>query len=325
MAKTLLFAEQRDGNLHPAVFQLLTAARQINSAAPIDLCVLGSDVSALAETLARYDASTVIAINDPKLQLYRPQPYTRALQLAIEKAQPDLVLLAATFMGRDLAPRLAVRTRAALATDCIEAKLDADALIVKRPVYTGKATATVKLTADRLNIISIRPNTFAAAEPVGKEASIETLTLDLEPADEMLVNHEWVSTSSGVKDVTEADIIVSGGRPLKSKENFRIVYDLAQVLDAAVGASRAACDAGYQPHSRQVGLTGKTVTPKLYVALGIDGAIQHLAGMRGSRVIVAVNTKKDAPIFNVATYGCVADLFTMVPLLKEEFRKTLER
>ena len=244
MAKTLLFAEQRNGQAHPAVFQLITAARQINATAPIDLCVVGSDVSALTGTLAQYDVSTVIAIDAPELQLYRPQPYTRALQLAIEKAQPDLVLLAATFMGRDLAPRLAVRTRAALATDCVEVRLDGDALIVKRPVYTGKAAATVKLAADQLKIVSIRPNTFAAAAPAGGQAAVEALDLGLGPADQMLVNCEWVSTSSGVKDVTEADIIVSGGRPLKSKENFQIVYDLAQVLDAAVGASRAACDAG---------------------------------------------------------------------------------
>jgi electron transfer flavoprotein alpha subunit len=145
----------------------------------------------------------------------------------------------------------------------------------------------------------------------------------LDPTDEKLVNQKIISAAGGMKDVTEADIVVSGGRSLKSEENFKILFDLAEVLDAAVGASRAACDAGYQPHTRQVGLTGKTVTPKLYMAFGIDGAIQHLAGMRGSKVIVAVNTKKEAPIFSVAAYGCVADLFTMVPLLTEEFKKML--
>ena len=139
--------------------------------------------------------------------------------------------------------------------------------------------------------------------------------------DKRITVKEVVSTSAGVKDVTEADIIVSGGRSLKSEENFKIIYALAELLDGAVGASRAACDAGYQPHSRQVGLTGKVVTPKLYIACGIDGAIQHLAGMRGSKVIVAINTKKEAPIFKVATYGCVVDLFKLVPLLTEEFQK----
>ncbi len=145
----------------------------------------------------------------------------------------------------------------------------------------------------------------------------------MDASEQKLVTREWVSTRSGIKDVTEADIIVSGGRSFKSEDNFKILFELAEVLDAAVGASRAACDAGYQPHARQVGLTGKTVTPKLYMAFGIDGAIQHLAGMRGSKVIVGINTKKEAPIFSVATYGCVADLFTMLPLLTEEFRKVL--
>ncbi len=323
MATILVFAEQRNGQMHAAVPQLITAAREIDPAADVVACVVGKDIASVADALTKYDVAKVVSIDDPHLERYRPQPYARALQLAIEKAQPAIVLLAATFMGRDLAPRVAIRTRAALATDCVEAKLDGAALIVRRPVYTGKATASVKLAAGRLHIVSIRPNTYAAAAAGGGTGSVDSVALDLEPADVRLVNHEWVGTTSGVKDVTEADVVVSGGRSLKSEENFKILYDLAAVLDAAVGASRAACDAGYQPHSRQVGLTGKTVTPKLYLAFGIDGAIQHLAGMRGSKVIVAINTKKDAPIFNVANYGCVADLFTMVPLLTEEFKKVL--
>ena len=207
--------------------------------------------------------------------------------------------------------------------ELLRAQLEGQDVVAVRPAYIGKVTAQLKLPADRLKIVSVRPNTYGAAEATGGSATTEALTLDLEPADEKLVNHEWASTSSGIKDVTEADVIVSGGRALKSNENFQILYDMAGVLDAAVGASRAAVDAGYQPHARQVGLTGKTVTPKLYIAFGIDGAIQHLAGMRGSKCIVAVNTKAEAPIFNVANYGCVADLFEMVPLLTEEFKKVL--
>ncbi|MCH8053851.1 MAG: electron transfer flavoprotein subunit alpha/FixB family protein [Planctomycetes bacterium] len=325
MSKILIFAEQRGGDLHPAVRQLLTAAREIDGGAEITFCLVGAGLTTLASELSKYGVAGVVAVDDPKLERYRPQPYTNALSAAIGTVQPNIVLLPATFMGRDLAPRVAARCNAALATDCVEAKLDGDALIVKRPAYMGKATAELKLAGDRLKVVSIRPNTFAAADvQEGASANIEVLDFTPDASDEKLINRELVGTTSGVKDVTEADIVVSGGRSLKSEENFKIIYDLAKVLDAAVGASRAACDAGYQPHSRQVGLTGKTVTPKLYMALGIDGAIQHLAGMRGSKVIVAINTKKEAPIFNVATYGCVADLFVMAPLLVEEFKKVLK-
>jgi electron transfer flavoprotein alpha subunit len=322
MSAILVFAEQRGGKLHPAVAQLVTAARQLDSAAPIDVCVIGHEVGAVAKAAGAAGVNRILACDDPRLALYRPQPYTAALVEAITRSKPRVLLLAATFMGRDLAPRVAVRTRAALATDCTVLQRQGDALVVQRPVYMGKVLAEVKLAPDCLNIVSVRPNTFPAAA-AGGGAAVENFTLQMGPPDEKLVNRQLVSTTSGVKDVAEADIIVSGGRSLKSQDNFKILYELAHTLDAAVGASRAACDAGYQPHSRQVGLTGKTVTPKLYMAFGIDGAIQHLAGMRGSKVIVAVNTKKEAPIFSVADYGCVADLFVMAPLLNEEFKKVL--
>jgi electron transfer flavoprotein alpha subunit len=178
----------------------------------------------------------------------------------------------------------------------------------------------VHFPADRLAIASVRPNTFPAAA-AGGAAARESLAFVAGAGDERLSTREIVRTGGAVKDVTEADIIVSGGRALKSEENFKIIYELARELDAAVGASRAACDAGYQPHSRQVGLTGKTVTPKLYIACGISGAIQHLAGMRGSKVIVAVNTDAEAPLMKVADYAVVGDLFKVVPALTEEVRK----
>ena len=325
MSKCLIFAEQRSGELHPAVGQLLTAAREIDSGAEISVCLVGMELSGLADALAKYGVAGVTVIDDPSLERYRPQPYTTALRAAIDKLQPNIVLLPATFMGRDLAPRLAARCQAALATDCISAKLDGETLTVERPVYAGKATAKLKLSGSCLKVVSVRPNAYGAADPrEGASASIQSLELNLDESQDKLINRELAGTSSGIKDVTEADVIVSGGRSLKSEENFKILFELAEVLDAAIGASRAACDAGYQPHSRQVGLTGKTVTPKLYLAFGIDGAIQHLAGMRGSKVIVGINIKKEAPIFSLATYGCVADLFVMAPLLTEEFRKVLK-
>ncbi|MFQ5495500.1 MAG: FAD-binding protein, partial [Phycisphaerae bacterium] len=214
---------------------------------------------------------------------------------------------------------------AALAIDCMELHFDGGGLLVHKPMYAGKLSATFRLSGERLQVATVRSNVYPAGEPQdGAAAETVPLAVSFSDDDRRAVVKEVVSTTAGVKDVTEADIVVSGGRSLKSEESFKIIFDLAGVLDAAVGASRAACDAGYQPHSRQVGLTGKVVTPKLYIACGIDGAIQHLAGMRGSKVIVAINTKKEAPIFKVANYGCVVDLFTLVPLLTEEFARMKE-
>ncbi len=324
MSTILIFAEQRGGALHPAVGQLIRAARQFDGSADIRACVLGTQLSGPAATLATWGVAGVLTVEDPRLERYTPQPYVRALQAAATHTGAQIVLLPASFMGRDLAPRLAVRLHAALATDCVALRGDGGNTVVTRPVYMGKATAELRLDPKIVNVVSIRPNAFAAVEPVdGAAAAVAPLAVHFTDDDSRLSNREWVRAGSGIKDVTEADIVVSGGRSLKSEENFKILFELAEVLDAAVGASRAACDAGYQPHTRQVGLTGKTVTPKLYLAFGIDGAIQHLAGMRGSKVIAAINTKKEAPIFNVATYGCVADLFVMAPLLTEAFKKVL--
>jgi electron transfer flavoprotein alpha subunit len=228
-------------------------------------------------------------------------------------------------MGRDLASRVAARKHAALAIDCIEVTLDGGDAIVAKPMYAGKLTAKFRLSKDRLQVITVRTNAYTAGPPqTDRTAETAPVNLSLTDDDQRLKIKDIVSTTAGVKDVTEGDIVVSGGRSLKSAENFKIIYELAEALDGAVGASRAACDAGYQPHTRQVGLTGKVVTPRLYIACGIDGAIQHLAGMRGSKVIVAINTKKEAPIFKVANYGCLADLFTLVPMLTKEFRRLKE-
>jgi electron transfer flavoprotein alpha subunit len=236
--------------------------------------------------------------------------------------QPRVVLLPATFMGRDLAPRVAACVNGALATDVVELELLPDgALDVRRPLYNGKAYCHVRLPAGRVAFATVRLNTFPPA-PGGAAAAREALAYSAAPGDDRIQPRELVRAGGEIKDVTEADIVVSGGRSLKSEENFqKLIFPLALALDGAVGASRAACDAGYQPHSRQVGLTGKTVTPKLYIACGISGAIQHLAGMRGSKVIVAINTDKEAPIAKVADYTVVGDLFQVVPALTEEVNR----
>ena len=319
----LVFVEQRDGMVLPAGLQVLSAASQLASktGGKVVAGLIGSNLGQVTSKLDNTGAADGLHCDSPALAQYQPLKYARALTSLIQKADPQIVLLAASFMGRDLAPRVAARLGAGLATDCTEVDIDqAGALLVRRPIYNGKAFNRVHFNSARLQIASIRPNAF----PIPKGGSaVEKIAVPFnpDPADDRQNTREIVRTGGAEKDVTEASIVVSGGRSLKSADNFKIIFDLAHALDGAVGASRAACDAGYQPHSRQVGLTGKTVTPQLYVACGISGAIQHLAGMRGSRRIVAINSDAEAPIFKLADYGVVADLFTFVPLMTEAVKK----
>jgi electron transfer flavoprotein alpha subunit len=282
--------------------------------------VIGSNVGDAAGTLAKTGAASVFSVDHAAFSKYNPLAYTRALAAVVARAAPRILLLPASCMGRDLAPRLAARLNAGLATDCTELTFEGGALLARRPIYNGKALSTVHFDGQRLQIASVRPNAYPAAQPAGN-GEIVPVNAALEAGDARQITREIARTGGEEKDVTEAAIVVSGGRSLKSKENFKIIYDLAHALDGAVGASRAACDAGYQPHTRQVGLTGKTITPQLYVACGISGAIQHLAGMRTSKVIVAINKDKDAPIFKVADYGIVGDLFDVIPQLTAEIKR----
>ncbi|MBL8877906.1 MAG: electron transfer flavoprotein subunit alpha/FixB family protein [Phycisphaerales bacterium] len=319
----LVFAEQRSDKLHPAAAQCIAPARELASklGGQVVAVVVGHGVEQAAAAIEKAGAERIIAISDPALMHYSALRYRTALAAAIQRMQPRVVLLPATFMGRDLAPRTAARIGASLATDVIAISIgDGGAIDVRRPVFNGKAFGTVRLPADRVAMATVRPNTYAA--PAGGGGAVrESLAFVAATGDERIEIVDVVKSGGEVKDVTEADIIVSGGRSLKSEENFKIIYDLAKELDGAVGASRAACDAGFQPHSRQVGLTGKTVTPKLYIACGISGAIQHLAGMRGSKVIVAINTDPEAPIFKIADYCVVGDLFKIVPAITQEAHK----
>jgi len=320
----LVFVEQRNGKVLPASWQLLALAVKLaeSTSGQAEVVVIGHHIGGLTKDAVAYGAKKVYTIDDAELAMYRARPYAAAVCAAIDAAKPKIVLVPTTFMGRDLASRVAARKRAALAIDCTEVSLEGADLIAVKPVYAGKFSAKFRLSGSRLQVAAVRGNAYAANEPnPGASAEVQAIPLTLSDADKRATIKEIASTSSGVKDVTEADVVVSGGRSLKSADNFKIIFELAEALDGAVGASRAACDAGYQPHTRQVGLTGKVVTPRLYIACGIDGAIQHLAGMRGSKVIVAINTKKDAPIFKVATYGCVVDLFSLVPLLTKEIHR----
>jgi electron transfer flavoprotein alpha subunit len=321
----LVFAEQRDGLLHPGALQALGAAATLaqKTGGRVLAGLVGKSPQSLVSPLEQAGAAAVYVADDPRFALYSPLACAAALAAIIEKADPQIMLLPATFMGRDLAPRVAVRCNAGLATDCTEAWIDdAGALRVRRPIFNGKAYNVVQFRPDARQMASLRPNAFAAPDPqAGRTAERIPVAVSPAPGEERQTTREIVRTGGAEKDVTEANIVVSGGRSLKSADNFKIIYDLAHALDGAVGASRAACDAGYQPHSRQVGLTGKTITPNLYIACGISGAIQHLAGMRGSRRIVAINSDPEAPIFKVADYGVVADLFQFVPAFTAEVRK----
>ena len=319
----LISAEQRDDRIHPAALQCVTPAKALaeKTGGQVVACVIGNAINTAADALAGAGVNKIICVSDPALANYSALRYCTALAAVVQKVDPRVLLLPATSMGRDLAPRVAVRTKGGAAVDAVDVQIDGSGAVdVKRPLYNGKASCHVSFAADRLAIVSVRPNTFAAPAG-GGGAPRESLPYEPAAGDERIAVKEVAKAGGEVKDVSEADIIVAGGRALKNEDNFKILFELAKELDAAVGASRAACDAGYQPHSRQVGLTGKTVTPKLYIACGISGAIQHLAGMRGSKTIVAINTDPEAPLFKVADYGIVADLFKVVPALTAEVKQ----
>ena len=318
-----VFAEQEDGSLSDVSLELCGKARELAERLGVQTGAVlpGCEVGPLAGRLIAHGADQVYLVDDRRLAHYQTGPYAQVLCTLIERHRPQIVIYGATPLGRDLAPRVAACVKAALATDVVELTIAADGTLdIRRPVYNGKAFCHVHFPKDRLAIASVRPNAFAAATAAGGAAR-EALAFTPATGDDRIDVKEIAKAGGAVKDVTEADIIVSGGRALKNEDNFKILFELAKELDAAVGASRAACDAGYQPHSRQVGLTGKTVTPRLYIACGISGAIQHLAGMRGSKVIVAINTDKEAPIFKLADYGIVGDLFKVLPALTAEVRK----
>ncbi len=309
--KTLVFAEQKDGKLRKIAFENVTLAKKLGL--DFECAVIGNDVN--AEELGTYGAGKVVHYKSDKLSNYSPDGYAKILADAMDKQGAEVLLLGATSMGKDLAPRVAARVNAAMATDCTHVELDGNDLKIVRPMYAGKVLTTIKLSSTK-KVVTIRPNVYAAEENAAS-ASVETIASDV---DFTTVVKEIVSGAQGKLDVTEADIVVSGGRGLKGSENWHLIEDLAASLGAANGASRAAVDAGWRPHDEQVGQTGKTVSPTLYVAVGISGAIQHLAGMSSSKYIVAINKDPEAPIFKVADYGIVADLFDVVPRMIEEIK-----
>lgn len=321
--KILVVAEQRAGILKKVAFEMLGAGTELAGAlgGSVEAVVLGSGLDGLAEALAQRGAAKVYVADDPSLATYSAEGYCSTLAALFETVEPVIALLGATAMGKDLAPRLAARLGVGLATDCTGLELDGGRLLATRPIFAGKALARVRLDCDP-QMATVRPNVLPAPEPVaGAKLEVESVPALTGNVRARVV--DLVSAAEGEIDVAEAEIIVSGGRGVAGPEGFAPVTSLAKTLGAAVGASRAAVDAGWIEHAHQVGQTGKTVTPNLYVACGISGAIQHLAGMRTSKVIVAINKDPEAPIFKVATYGIVGDLFEVVPLLEKELQAVL--
>jgi electron transfer flavoprotein alpha subunit len=263
----------------------------------------------------------VLTVENAKLEKYSTTAYAKILAEVCKQRNADVIFLSATSMGRDLSPRTAAKLEAGLAVDCTELKTEGTDIIATRPVYAGKAYIDVKINSS-IKMYSLRPNVFKSIAVNGEVPQIEKIEVKLDDSDFSSYVKEIVVSNEKL-DVAEANIIVSGGRGLKSPENYHLVEELAKVLGAAVGSSRAVVDAGWRPHSEQVGQTGKTVSPNLYIACGISGAIQHLAGMSSSKCIVAINKDKDAPIFQIADYGIVGDVFEILPALTEEFKKIL--
>lgn len=321
--KILAFAEQRDGKLKKNAFEVVSAAKKIadQMGGEVVGLVIGEGVQSIASSLGGFGANRVVCVENARLAHYSTTAFAKIIAEVAAKEQATVVLLTATAMGKDVGPRVAVKLQAGLAVDCTALKVEGSEIVATRPVYAGKAHVDVRITSP-MKIFSLRPNVFTAGANNGTAAPVEKVDVALAEEDFASVVKE-IAQAAGKLDVAEADIIVSGGRGLKGPENFNILEELAVALGGAVGASRAVVDSGWRPHDEQVGQTGKTVSPSLYIAVGISGAIQHLAGMSSSKYIVAINKDKEAPIFQVADYGIVGDAFEVVPALTNEVKKLL--
>ncbi len=323
MPKILAFVESRDNKIKNAGFEVASAAVKFASelGSEAEILLIGNAVSAIAGELSHYGVKKVLIAEDVRLEKYSTTAYAKILADAAGQTGADIIFISATAMGKDIAPRAAAKLDAGLAVDCTDLRVENGEIIATRPVYAGKAYIDVKINSP-VKIFSLRPNVFKSEKISGVTAEIEKLNITLNDED-FSAKVKEVTVSNEKLDVAEANIVVSGGRGLKGPENYHLVEELAKVLGAAVGSSRAVVDAGWRPHAEQVGQTGKTVSPSLYIACGISGAIQHLAGMSSAKCIVAINKDKDAPIFQIADYGIVGDVFEIIPALTEEFKKVL--
>ncbi len=322
-----VFAEQREGKVQPVAYELLGEGRKLAQDLKTDLSAVlcgGENIEDEVEHLLAYGADKVYLLHHNELKDYKTLPYTRAVAELITKHKPEIFLLGATTMGRDLAARLAIRVGAGLTADCTGLDIDPEKKILRqtRPAFGGNIMATIISPNNRPQMATVRPKVFRKAKKQeGRKGELIKFNPVINPED-LIVRLVGIIKDESVKvNLAEAEIIVSGGRGLGDPKNFKLIEDLAKVLGGAVGASRATVDAGWISAHHQVGQTGKTVAPKLYVACGISGKIQHLVGMQSSDTIVAINKDPDAPIFKVATYGIVGDLFEYVPLLTKKLQE----
>ena len=334
-----VFAQQVDNKVSSIAYELLGKAKELAESLEtkeVTAVLIGSDVKSLADSLAEYGADKVIVVDDPALKEYRTEPYAHALSSVINEFKPEIVLVGATAIGRDLGPTVSARVETGLTADCtvlnigdfplqpIPGKEDEQLhgqLLMTRPAFGGNTIATIACPDNRPQMATVRPGVMQKITPIkGAKAEVVEFNPGFTENNRYVTIKEVVKAVSDVKDIMDAKILVSGGRGVGSPENFKILEDLAEALGGQVSCSRAVVDAGWKPKDMQVGQTGKTVRPNLYVAVGISGAIQHVAGMEESDVIVAINKDEDAPIFDVADYGVVGDLNKIVPKLTEEIK-----
>jgi len=317
--KTLIIALQKNDQPISATFELISAAKSLGG--DVLTAVLGADAETLAGQLTSRGSGTTLAVSNPALKYFNDEAYAKVIAELIKKHSPDLVLGPATFYGKALFGRLAGMMGGTMTSEATGLAMDGEAVVVTRPCYGGSVIAKVSAKNGSPYFVTVRPKIF----PESKDGAGEVVAETVDPScfESGATVKEVKSESGGTLNLAEADVIVSAGRGIRGQENVALINELADSLHAAFGASRAIVDAGWTEYKFQVGQTGRTVNPKLYVAVGISGAIQHLVGMRSSQYIVAINKDKDAPIFNIANYGIVGDLFDVVPALTKKFKAEL--
>lgn len=322
----MTIAEQRDGEIRKISYEIVSEGRRLADAAgqKVTALLIGSKIKDKAAILGHYGADRVLVADDPRLETYTTDAYVSVIGQIVRANDPAVLLLGASVQGKDLAARLSAHLGAGMAQDCTAFVMEAGNLVATRPIYAGKAYAKVTFSDNRPHMATARPNVMAMNPPdASRPVEIADAAFTLEDGALKTKLAEILRDQSGKVDLTEADKIVSGGRGMKGPEGFKVLEDLAAIVGGSVGASRSAVDAGWRPHADQVGQTGKVVSPNLYIACGISGAIQHLAGMSTSKVIVAINKDPEAAIFQKADYGVVDDLFKVVPALAEAIKKII--